>query len=928
MGSLEGTFDTKLHDAVRAGDLDGVRTALQQGYDPNLIGLYQWSPLHEAAYNGETEILRMLLEKKGNPNKADYIQSRTAMHYASEHGHIKCLQMLVDAGGRYDIKDDNGKDSLDLVTPGGRKILERLKVRDLMGMSPQEARDTVLESSNCSVGNQSHPLSHDQTHDQSPDLSYDSLSRHSSVSRRSSQDSAFGDKKPVLGYLTLSVEYHSSKGTMKVRVWQLSDLLLPPPHTSMIYTIYVKSYLYPDKKKDSKRKTEEVKVEGSEGHMHLKKRKDKPSAQHVFTPVSFKFDKALEYSGITADIIKEKQLQIDVCITQRYSHRSFMIGMLLLPLKTAIKKVVKEKYPLIPCMNHTIPASMRVYSASELHITSNAARVFYSNPNVRVMIPEDIDDNSEKAVSNPDLKQEYSSSTEVNMSGYPKIVPKLDFSNLTLDESGYSSEQQVSVPGELESPDSVKGKDIVQEIQAFTTIDMDTGKDDKVKKLFKTVKQTISPRDRNVKKLSTCEVIEIEFGDSEADTPRDLKIDQDIPREIRVDQGKVSGVEDWKYHEIKKSSGNKSGDSSSSRPDTPTWDYYDIPVDQPVVVVDNQPQKKQSSPILLPMETTLEVKQKKHDEKTVGKKKDKERSKRRSKKKQEPVPGKAVPLVPQIIVHNPEVKWDDNDAKIDVPDHFQTERKHVYVAETKVTVKDISDNQDAVNFDTEKVPLKEVTVVRPRSGKLKPAKFVIPKMKTTDLNKEERNEPSAPPRSRKKKSKETSEKELHVSLNQPNPNIGKVDKEVISVHGASSAPVFATFADNPNFQRSISDSSAFSRSLSSTSNSSVIVDVDKLSFASSNSHVVELDEDISITELPSDSDMFSHDSELFSTSSEIESSRSKDVEQGKDDFMPMPERFSPAKQVVPVQVYIEENIDSSDEALSHSYTKGLPTTEL
>ena len=48
------------------------------------------------------------------------------MHYASEQGHVKCLQMLVDAGGRYDIKDDNGKDSLDLVTPGGRKILERL----------------------------------------------------------------------------------------------------------------------------------------------------------------------------------------------------------------------------------------------------------------------------------------------------------------------------------------------------------------------------------------------------------------------------------------------------------------------------------------------------------------------------------------------------------------------------------------------------------------------------------------------------------------------------------------------------------------------------------------------------------------------------------------------------------------------------------
>ena len=48
------------------------------------------------------------------------------MHYAAECGHVECLKMLVDAGGRCDIKDDSGKDSLDLVTPGGRKLLERL----------------------------------------------------------------------------------------------------------------------------------------------------------------------------------------------------------------------------------------------------------------------------------------------------------------------------------------------------------------------------------------------------------------------------------------------------------------------------------------------------------------------------------------------------------------------------------------------------------------------------------------------------------------------------------------------------------------------------------------------------------------------------------------------------------------------------------
>jgi hypothetical protein len=33
MGSLEGTFDTSLHEAVRYGELDEVKVALLQGYE-------------------------------------------------------------------------------------------------------------------------------------------------------------------------------------------------------------------------------------------------------------------------------------------------------------------------------------------------------------------------------------------------------------------------------------------------------------------------------------------------------------------------------------------------------------------------------------------------------------------------------------------------------------------------------------------------------------------------------------------------------------------------------------------------------------------------------------------------------------------------------------------------------------------------------
>lgn len=61
-----GNFeDTELHEAVRYADVDEVKDALRRGCDPNQIGLYQWSPLHEATSNGDISIVRLLLKHEG-----------------------------------------------------------------------------------------------------------------------------------------------------------------------------------------------------------------------------------------------------------------------------------------------------------------------------------------------------------------------------------------------------------------------------------------------------------------------------------------------------------------------------------------------------------------------------------------------------------------------------------------------------------------------------------------------------------------------------------------------------------------------------------------------------------------------------------------------------------------------------------------------
>ena len=62
---LELLTDTALHEAVRFGDISEVRQAIDDGCDPDQIGVYQWSPLHEAAHNGDLDIVQLLVEASG-----------------------------------------------------------------------------------------------------------------------------------------------------------------------------------------------------------------------------------------------------------------------------------------------------------------------------------------------------------------------------------------------------------------------------------------------------------------------------------------------------------------------------------------------------------------------------------------------------------------------------------------------------------------------------------------------------------------------------------------------------------------------------------------------------------------------------------------------------------------------------------------------
>ena len=165
----------------------------------------------------------------------------------------------------------------------------------------------------------------------------------------------------------------------------------------MISGLYVKSVLMPDKRRSTKRKTEMINVYKSA----IPSNNNVPS---ILTPWQFKFNKALEYEKITPEMVKTRTIQLELCITQKYTFRSFCIASWSMPLCIAVRKLLKEDYPLTPRIGVCIPDNMKVYSANQLSV-SHSSRPYWSNPTTRVPSAASFNQTqTERASSDSDLK--------------------------------------------------------------------------------------------------------------------------------------------------------------------------------------------------------------------------------------------------------------------------------------------------------------------------------------------------------------------------------------------------------------------------------------------------------------------------------------------------------------------------------------------
>ncbi len=92
-----------LMSAVREQNIKDVQELLNGGTNPNFEDKNGRSPLDGAAFKGNTDIAKLLINKGATASKEDGKYS--PLHHAADMGHVEMIQLLLDKGARIEALD-------------------------------------------------------------------------------------------------------------------------------------------------------------------------------------------------------------------------------------------------------------------------------------------------------------------------------------------------------------------------------------------------------------------------------------------------------------------------------------------------------------------------------------------------------------------------------------------------------------------------------------------------------------------------------------------------------------------------------------------------------------------------------------------------------------------------------------------------------
>jgi|SRR5271163_757615 len=88
--------------AIKRGDIDALRSALESGLDPNLANKYGWTILILAAGKGNSKIGKLLIDAGADLNKRTINGGVTALSHAVLSGSASFVELLLAEGASLD----------------------------------------------------------------------------------------------------------------------------------------------------------------------------------------------------------------------------------------------------------------------------------------------------------------------------------------------------------------------------------------------------------------------------------------------------------------------------------------------------------------------------------------------------------------------------------------------------------------------------------------------------------------------------------------------------------------------------------------------------------------------------------------------------------------------------------------------------------
>ncbi|KAK1399557.1 E3 ubiquitin-protein ligase XBAT33 [Heracleum sosnowskyi] len=93
--STFGGLNSPLHFASAKGHIDIVALLLDIGADVNSRNYCGQTALMQACRYGHWEVVQTLMLFRCNVTRADYLSGRTALHFSSVNGHVRCIRLVV-----------------------------------------------------------------------------------------------------------------------------------------------------------------------------------------------------------------------------------------------------------------------------------------------------------------------------------------------------------------------------------------------------------------------------------------------------------------------------------------------------------------------------------------------------------------------------------------------------------------------------------------------------------------------------------------------------------------------------------------------------------------------------------------------------------------------------------------------------------------